>query len=136
MNEGYSSNPLIKKLGIKEGYKCLVIGEPEHYVDLLGEIPADTEFTDSVQPDSFDFAHVFTTREKDLSQQWDYWKSAIKKTGMLWISWPKQSSKIPTDLNGNIVREVGLKGGLVDVKVCAVDKDWSGLKFVWRKADR
>jgi len=80
--------------------------------------------------------HVFTTRLIELEEHWNFWKGALKKDGALWISWPKGTSKLETNLNGNIVREFGLNGGLVDVKVCAVDTDWSGLKFMYRKEDR
>ncbi len=136
MPAGYSPNPLIKKLGIKNGYSCLIINEPSHYIDLLEEIPPSAEFTDDVSGGNFDFIHVFVSQEDQLAENWTVWKNSLKKTGMLWVSWPKQSSKIATSLNGNTVREFGLKGGLVDTKVCAVDHDWSGLKFMWRKSDR
>ena len=136
MAAGYSPNPLIKKLGIKDGYTCLILNEPDHYVDLLEEIPPDTDFTDQPAPDHFDFIHVFVMDEEAMKSGWKIWKSSLKKTGTLWVSWPKQTSPMATELNGNFVREIGLKGGLVDVKVCAVDHDWSGLKFMWRKKDR
>lgn len=135
MSSGYSPNPLIKKLGIKDGYHCLILNEPDHYVDLLEEIPPNTTFTDDATSGEFDFIHVFVTEEEDL-KNWKVWKSRLKKSGMMWISWPKQSSELATELNGNLVRQIGLEGGLVDTKVCAVDHDWSGLKFMWRKEDR
>ena len=135
MSAGYSPNPLIKKLGIKEGYRCLVLNEPDHYVDLLEQIPSDTEFTD-IPSGEFDFIHVFITKKQEFRQGWPDWKQSLKKTGMLWISWPKKTSELSTEIDGNYVRSEGLMGGLVDVKVCAVDKDWSGLKFMWRKEDR
>jgi hypothetical protein len=135
MQAGYSSNPLVKKLGIKEGYRCLILNEPDNYVDLLEEIPVDTEFTDTVDGD-FDFIHVFVTEHEQLTQHWNSWKNALKKTGIIWVSWPKQTSQLATDLNGNDVRAFGLAGGLVDTKVCAIDHDWSGLKFMYRKTDR
>jgi hypothetical protein len=133
---GYSQNPLIKKLGIKDGYHCLIVHDPPHYLGLLGEIPATTEFTDNPKAGPFDFIHVFVTDAKQLKIGWPVWKAALKKDGMLWLSWPKQTSSIPTGLNGNLVRQFGLDGGLVDTKVCAVDHDWSGLKFMYRKTDR
>ena len=136
MPSGYSPNPLIKKLGIKDGYSCLILNEPSHYIDLLEEIPPSSEFTDEPSPEAFDFIHVFIKKEETMKEEWMLWKKSLKKTGMLWVSWPKQTSSFATNLNGNFVREYGLKGGLVDVKVCAVDNDWSGLKFMWRKADR
>jgi len=136
MKAGYSTNPLFKKLGIKEGHRCLIINEPENYVDLLEEIPSNTVFLDSPDGEPFDFIHVFVTTIDPLRDHWNEWKSALKKDGMLWISWPKQSSALAKTLNGEDVRAFGLAGGLVDTKVCAVDHDWSGLKFMYRKTDR
>lgn len=135
MLAGYSPNPLYKKLGIKEGYRCLILNEPDNYVDLLETIPPETEFTDEIIGE-FDFIHLFVTSMQELVDNWNELKSVLKKTGMIWISWPKQTSSLATDLNGNDVREFGLSGGLVDTKVCAVDHDWSGLKFMFRKTDR
>lgn len=133
---GYSKNPLWKKLGIKEGYQCFLFQYPENYFELIEAIPADSEFEDETIKGPYDFQHMFVTQLEELKINWKMWKKALKKDGTLWISWPKGGSKIETDLNGNIVREFGLKGGLVDIKVCAVDEDWSGLKFMYRKKDR
>ncbi len=133
---GYSKNPLWKKLGIKEGYNCYLFQSPENYFDLLEAIPAGSEFTDNLEVSPYDFEHVFVTELSSLKENWKGWKKALKKDGTLWVSWPKGGSAIDTDLNGNVVREFGLQGGLVDVKVCAVDEDWSGLKFMYRKKDR
>ncbi len=134
---GYSKNPLYKKLGIKDGYNCLIYNTPDDYFDLLGSIPSESEFTDELgSSSSYDFIHVFVTSATRLESNLKYWKSALKKDGSLWISWPKGGSEISTDLNGNVVRNFGLQNGLVDVKVCAVDEDWSGLKFMYRKKDR
>ena len=133
---GYSKNPLWKKLGIKEGYQCLLYQSPGNYFELLESIPDKSEFTDSIGEIDYDFIHVFVTNLSELEDNWKKCKNKLKKAGMLWVSWPKGGSSIKTDLNGNIVREFGLNGGLVDVKVCAVDNDWSGLKFMYRKKDR
>ncbi|MEQ9403140.1 MAG: DUF3052 domain-containing protein [Cyclobacteriaceae bacterium] len=133
---GYSKNPLWKKLGIKEGYNCFLFQSPDNYFDLLESIPADSDFFEDTKKGPFDFEHAFVTELKVLEKHWEAWKKSLKKDGTLWISWPKGTSKMETDLNGNIVREFGLKGGLVDVKVCAVDENWSGLKFMYRKKDR
>ena len=84
----------------------------------------------------FDFIHLFVKEKKVFQQEFVKSKSHLKKEGMLWISWPKKSSKVPTDLDENSIREIGLHEGLVDVKVCAVDEVWSGLKFVFRVNDR
>lgn len=133
---GYSKNPLWKKLGIKEGYNCFLFQSPKNYFELLEATPRDSEYSEEFASAPFDFEHIFATKLNELEEGWKHWKSALKKDGTLWISWPKGGSKIETDLNGNIVREFGLKGGLVDVKVCAVDDDWSGLKFMYRRTDR
>lgn len=133
---GYSKNPLWKKLGIKEGLTCYLHQSPENYFELLEETPTETNWDDDLSSAPYDFQHVFVTHLSDLESNWKEWKKALKKDGSLWVSWPKGGSEIETDLNGNIVREFGLSGGLVDVKVCAVDADWSGLKFMYRKKDR
>ena len=133
---GYSKNPLWKKLTIKEGYKCFLFNSPLNYFDLIEQTPAETEWHEDLSFGPFDFQHVFVTTQSELDSNWNNWKDGLKKDGTLWVSWPKGTSKIETELNGNIVREFGLKGGLVDVKVCAVDENWSGLKFMYRKKDR
>lgn len=132
---GYSGTPLVKKLGIKPNYSCLILHEPQHYLDLLFELPENTEFTDKANG-TFDFIHAFYRKVDDLTTEWPQLKMCLKKDGSLWVSWPKGSSKMETDMNANDVRRIGLQCGLVDVKVCAVDNDWSGLKFMFRKKDR
>ena len=130
---GYSETPLAKKLGIKPGFKCLAINEPKNYFDLLSPLP-DAKFIKTGK--DLDFVHMFTTDFKSFSKLFLANKKLLKKDGMMWISWPKKSAKVPTDLDENIIRDFGLKNGLVDVKVCAVDDTWSGLKFVYRLSDR
>ena len=137
MTAGYSGTPLPQKLGIKEKYQCIFIDQPDQYFDLISgapqyEIIPLKEATD----ETVDFIHVFVRYEEDLHFYWDQMKPKLKKDGMLWVSWPKGKSKLEKDLDENIIRHIGLEGGLVDVKVCAVDEDWSGLKFVYRKKDR
>lgn len=131
---GYSETPLAKKLGIKPGHKCLLFGEPEKYFDWISPLPQDAKFVKAGK--DLDFVHVFAKDFKMFSKQFIANKKLLKKDGMMWISWPKKSSKIATDLDENIIRDFGLKNGLVDVKVCAVDELWSGLKFVYRLTDR
>ena len=133
---GYSKNPLWKKLGIKEGHNCYLHNSPDNYFDLLEETPKETKWDDSLTNAPFDFEHAFVTQLSQLEKGWTTWKDNLKKDGTLWISWPKGTSKLETDLNGNMVREFGLNGGLVDVKICAIDENWSGLKFMYRKKDR
>lgn len=131
---GYSGTPLTKKLGIKPGQKCLLIDEPPKYFDWISPLPEDIKFVKSGK--DLDFVHLFVKEFKVFSKQFNSNKKLLKKDGMMWISWPKKSAKIPTDLDENIIRDFGLKNGLVDVKVCAVDETWSGLKFVYRLTDR
>jgi hypothetical protein len=133
---GYSNTLLIKKLGIKTGHKVIVLNAPKHYWELIDELPPFVENFNSLDQGVFDFIHFFSKSEKELMEQMDTLKSKLKKDGMLWISWPKKASKVPTDLNDMVVRNLGLTTGLVDVKVCAFDEIWSGLKFVFRKEDR
>jgi hypothetical protein len=133
---GYSGTPLLKKLGLKAGMRTCFVEAPPHYADLLGQLPEGVVLLDA--PDSdMDFIHRFTLTQSDLEAQFAGLKRRLSLTGMLWVSWPKKaSSSIETDLSSEIVRNTGLAGGLVDVKVCAVDADWSGLKFVYRLKDR
>lgn len=132
---GYSTTPLAKKLGIKEGHIVLLVNEPSHYILLFEDMP-EVNYVENPPRESIDFIHLFCTRKVDFEKQSLQLKPALKMTGMLWVSWPKGSSKIETDLNRDYIREYLLENGLVDVKVCAVDQDWSGLKFMYRIKDR
>ena len=132
---GYSGTPLVRKLGIKPGMRMLVVAPPDDYRALLGELPEGVE--DAGDADGpVAFIHVFARSKTALEQQVSALKGRMLQDGMLWASWPKKASGVETDLSGDVVRGVGLGAGLVDVKVCAVDDRWSGLKFVIRKADR
>ncbi len=134
-SSGYSTTPLAKKLGIKEGHIVLLVNEPSHYILLFEDMP-EVNYVENPPRESIDFIHLFCTRKVDFEKQSLQLKPALKMTGMLWVSWPKGSSKIETDLNRDYIREYLLENGLVDVKVCAVDQDWSGLKFMYRIKDR
>ncbi|HMB89760.1 MAG TPA: hypothetical protein VKP65_02870 [Rhodothermales bacterium] len=132
---GYSGTPLLKKLGLKAGMRAAFVDAPPHYADLLGALPEGTILLET--PDGeMDFIHFFALTQEDLETRFTDLKRHLAPTGMLWISWPKKASSIETDLSSNLVRSTGLAGGLVDVKVCAVDADWSALKFVYRLKDR
>jgi len=132
---GYSGTPLIRKLGIREGTRIATYDAPEHYWELLGDLPeAARPATDSDR--AIEFSHVFATGRAALAAGLDAARKRMAPDGMVWLSWPKKTSGVATELDGNVVREVGLESGLVDVKVCAVDETWSGLKFVIRVADR
>lgn len=132
---GYSGTPLVKKLGIREGYKVIFCRAPAHLDNLLGDMPEIQELPPSSQ-NAADFILLFCNTLEQLEAEFLRLKKALKPSGMLWVSWPKKASALPSDLDGNIVRRYGLSQGLVDVKVCAIDADWSGLKFMYRIKDR
>lgn len=134
-NAGYSGTPLAKKLGIKPGMTVIAINAPDNYAELLDPLPDGVTITDEVTDDAA-FIHLFCANRADLETAFPSLKAALAKDGMLWVSWYKKASKIATDLTEDGVRDVALPGGLVDVKVAAVDAKWSGLKLVYRKADR
>lgn len=129
------STPLVKKLGLKDGMRAYVLEAPPAYPALLGDLPAGIHFLQKPEA-GLDFIHYFARAAAALDTQFPTLKSLLTPVGMLWISWPKKSSPLSTDLNRDRIREMGLGHGLVDVKVCAVDADWSALKFVYRLKDR
>lgn len=126
---------LLQKLGIKPETTIALINVPEHYEETLGELPATVHIHSDLKT-TYPFIQFFTRQKQDLDIAFNLLKAHMKQDGMLWISWPKGSSQLETDLNENSIREMGLAIGLVDVKVCAIDEDWSGLKFVIRVKDR
>ncbi|MBN9391028.1 MAG: DUF3052 family protein [Chloroflexi bacterium] len=132
---GYSKRSLADKLGLKAGQKGYFYKAPPGYLENLGQLPPGFEVFETPRL-SLDFIQFFTASRTELADEFPALKTSLAKQGTLWISWPKGTSKIPKDLNENIVREVGLATGLVDVKVIAIDADWSGLKFVYRLKDR
>jgi hypothetical protein len=128
---GYSGKPLSEKLGLKPGLVLYVDGGPPHVDELLDGAPYTTRL-----PRQADITLLFTTDRTRLEKRLP---TVIERTvvnGMVWVCWPKRASKVPTDLDENVVRELGLAAGVVDVKVAAVDDTWSGLKFVRRLRDR
>jgi hypothetical protein len=132
---GYSGTPLPKKLGLKEGLRVRFVNDPPEVRDDLRAALASCNSAPNLKA-PLDFAMVFTKSRADLQQQFVRLAKALTPSGMLWVSWPKKSSGVTTDLDENVVREIGLAAGLVDVKVCAVTDVWSGLKFVRRIKDR
>lgn len=136
MPAGYSATPLAKKLGIKPGATVVALGAPKNYRELLEPLPVDVEFSDRIGDGESSFIHHFSTARGELEILFPRLRESLAKTGILWISWPKKSAKVETDLTRESVREIGLGHGLVDTKVCAVDEIWSGLKFMWRLKDR
>ncbi len=136
MPAGYSKTPLAKKLGLKENFKVLLFQEPDNYWQLLGELPPNVVQLKTKRTESADFIHLFFVRAKAFEKHVSSYIPALKKNGLMWISWPKGASGITMDLKREPIREHLLSLGLVDVKVAAVDKNWSGLKFVYRLKDR
>lgn len=136
MPAGYSGTPLAKKLGLKTGHCYLLCNEPRHYFALFEDFPPNAIQLKNMGHETADFIHIFCTTERELITYVDLYRPTLKKTGMLWISWPKGSSKIDTELKRELIREHLLSIGLVDVKVAAIDEDWSGLKLVYRLKDR
>ena len=130
---GYSGTPLIKKLGIKSESRILFVSAPKNFRALLGALPKTVVIAkDGV----LDFAILFVRTRAELVHGFGALRDRLESNGMLWVSWPKKTSGVATDLTEGIVRDFGLESGLVDVKVCAIDDTWSGLKFVRRLKDR
>jgi hypothetical protein len=132
---GYSGKPLSTKLGIKPGCRIALVDAPPVAKSLMEPLPTEVEFVDLAGGD-IDIVLVFTTASEHLAGQFTAAIKHIKPTGMIWIAWPKKAAKANTDLDENKVRDIGLAAGVVDVKVCAIDEYWSGLKFVIRVKDR
>jgi Protein of unknown function (DUF3052) len=132
---GYSGTPLAKKLGIKPGAILHLDGAPSGYVALLAPLPDDVRIAASTAHE-LDVVHLFTKSRSELLEGLNRYKGKIKQDGAIWVSWPKKASGIPSEVSENTVRELALPLGLVDIKVCAVDDVWSGLKLVIRKENR
>jgi len=132
---GYSGTPLPKKLGIKPGFRVALPGLPSDVKSELKDALAGC-IAAKVGKGPLDFAMIFVRSSSDLKKEFSSFSRKLAPAGMLWVSWPKKSSGVATDLDENVVRGIGLKAGLVDVKVCAVSEIWSGLKFVIRVRDR
>ena len=125
---GYSGTPLVKKLGIKSGFNVAFVNAPRDFARHL-DLPANVTINLKTRK-PLDFALLFVKSEKELTVGFSQYAARLTPAGMLWVSWPKKSSGVATDLTGDVVRQSGLDAGLVDVKVCAVTDVWSGLKFV------
>jgi hypothetical protein len=129
---GYSGTPLVKKLGIRDGYLVCAIHAPKGYRDRIDPIPPGARIAARLNP-AADLVHVFTPRKADLRRELAACRGKLRPETPVWVSWPKKSAKVPTDITEDTVREIALPLGYVDVKVCAVDEVWSGLKLVVRK---
>ncbi len=137
---GYSQRPLAEKLGIKAGQTIAVLNPPLNYLELLEGLPPGVVIEHKLSI-GLPFIHFFCTQRSQLEASFPGLREALTQTGMVWISWPKRTVpkhliKVPTDLDENFIRDLGLACGLVDVKVAAIDATWSGLKFVFRLKDR
>jgi hypothetical protein len=126
---GYSGKSVVQKLGLKPGFCIFVDGLSVPYGDIVGALPADVRMAKTAKA-PLDAVHLFATAARGLAVKLRRYRQAIAPDGMIWVSWPKKSSGVATDLTDTVVRETGLAAGLVDIKVCAVDDVWSGLKFV------
>jgi len=133
---GYSGTPLPKKLGIKERARLAIVGEvPKGFDRTLGRLPDGVEVRRQARG-RVDVIVCFVTRRAELARRFPGLKRALEPDGGLWVAWPKRASGVTTDMTENVVREIALPGGLVDTKVCAIDETWSGLRLVYRVADR
>jgi hypothetical protein len=133
---GYSGTPLPKKLGIRPGHRLAFIHAPDGFAQTLGELPESVEIVRDEDAGPLDLTVFFTTRADALPAAFQRIGPRVHPAGTLWIAWPKKAAKVPTDVTEDVVRAIGLREGMVDVKVCAIDAVWSGLKFVYRLADR
>ena len=128
---GYSGTPLAKKLGIKSGMRVWLRNAPEGFEDLLEGLPEEVSLSRRRRA-NVDLVLCFETSVRELTSDVDVARSVIPSDGVIWTAWPKRASKVPTDITEDRLRELFLPTGLVDVKVCAIDEIWSGLKFVIR----
>jgi hypothetical protein len=129
---GYSGTPLPEKLGFKPGMRAALLGAPEGFDETLGALPDGVEVSTRLTGHR-DLVLVFVTARAALVKRLDGLRTAIAPDGMVWVAWPKRASGTATDMTEDVVRDVALPTGLVDVKVCAIDETWSGLKLVIRK---
>jgi len=132
---GYSGTPLAKKLGIKAPLTMVLINPPEEYVMWVGSVPEGVEIVAKAKP-PIDAAHVFVTKSAELNALLSKLRKDLCPDGFVWVSWYKKSAKMSTDITEDVIREIALPLGFVDVKVCAVSEQWSGLKLVVRKSER
>lgn len=136
MSAGYSGTPLPRKLGIKPGQRIAFLDAPPEFVRALGELPEGVESPRTQARGPLDLVVAFFLERRRLQQRLPRLIAALDPAGALWIAWPKRASGVATDVTEDVVRELGLAAGVVDVKVCAIDATWSGLKLVIRVQDR
>ncbi len=131
---GYSGTPLSKKLGIKSGMDIQMVNPPSDYEDFFKDFPMDVQINSSVS--LYNLIHFFTDDKQELTSKLPQLKTQIHQNGMIWVSWPKKASKVPTDVTEDVIRKYALEIGLVDIKVCSVNEIWSALKLVIPVKDR
>lgn len=132
---GYSGTPLAKKLGYKQAMSVVIVGAPAEYLSWLTPLPLEISFSNRVSA-ATDLVHLFLTERAELAKQLASLRKKLKPDAAVWVSWPKKASKVPTSITEDVIREEALPLGFVDVKVCAVNEIWSGLRLVVRKALR
>ena len=132
---GYSGTPLVTKLGVKPGFRVALVNAPRGFKEELGPLPKSAKYKSGTS-DSLDLILVFVSSENQLMPKFASLAAKLQKSGMIWVAWPKKSSGVVSDLTFAKVQRIGLDAGLVDVKICAVNEIWSGLKFVYRLKDR
>ena len=136
MSAGYSGTPLPRKLGIRPGQRIAFLDAPQAFADALGELPEGVGAPPTTARGPLDLVIAFFVERRRLAQRLPRLIAALDPAGALWIAWPKRASGVATDVTEDVVRELGLAAGVVDVKVCAIDQTWSGLKLVIRVRDR
>ncbi len=134
-DSGYSGTPLVRKLGIKSGFRVKPRNAPANYHALLQPIPDDVQFSTGFRKD-IDMWHLFSASRKELESCLSIAMTQIRQNGMIWVSWPKKASGVASEITEDTIRELALPLGLVDIKVCSVDQTWSGLKLVIRQSLR
>lgn len=132
---GHSGTPLAKKLGIKSGTRVLPLEAPPEYLEWLDDLPSDVVFASRIT-DDVGIVHVFAVRKAKLAHHLQKLRRELRQDAAVWVSWPKKASKVPTDITEDVIRDLALPLGFVDIKVCAVTDVWSGLKLVIRKSER
>jgi hypothetical protein len=135
MPAGYSGTPLARKLGFKPGLRIAAVGAPPNYQKLLAPLPEGVDIGARVGKTT-DVVHLFTTSKAELAKKLEAWLKLLPVDAAIWVSWPKKTAKVPSDITEDTIRAVALPLGLVDIKVCAVDETWSGLKLVLRTEKR
>ncbi|MCJ8288791.1 MAG: DUF3052 domain-containing protein [Crocinitomicaceae bacterium] len=136
MTKNNSSTPLFKKLGITNDSEIMVLNQPKKYLDFFYDFPSNVVINETENNQQFEFIHIFVKTVKELDRFYKIAKISLKKNGILWISWPKKTSTIESELDKFMIMKYGLNNGLVDTKVASIDEDWSGHKFVYRLKDR